>query len=229
MQGNLMFWSLPCQTPWGGTPAFLGLASRQGLRDPGKKTNWKKLQNHIFWSVQYSLNCYFTFEILCFEKIGWLACSLALVRVDAYCVAHFFTFHTFSATTTVFRTPQSCKFHLHRDFSVQQGFFPILSELIKKFVWLLRKLENTRLCWSLCSMSGTNASQPSSSIYDYRWYECHQHIYHTAPLLQSTRLARWRIWTNAAAMTIASSVKFLPLLEKVTHSIDILYREVETC
>ena len=121
------------------------------------------------------MNCYFTFEILCFGMIGWLACSLALVRVDAYCVAHFFTFHTFSARATVFRTPQSCKFHLHRDFSTPGIFFNSF-RLIKKFVRLLRKLENTRLCWSLCSMSGTNASQPSSSIYDYRWYECHQHI-----------------------------------------------------
>ena len=78
--------------------------------------------------------------------IGWLACSLALVRVDAYCVAHFFTFQTFSARATIFRTPQSCKFHLHRDFStpgifLHKGFFsPIFSELNKKFVRLLRKL-----------------------------------------------------------------------------------------
>ena len=118
--------------------------------------------------------------MLCFGMIGWLACSLALVRVDAYCVAHFFTFHTFSARATIFRTLQSCKFHLHRRFTqgifLKPGIFPILSELIKKFVRLLRKLENTQLCWSLCSMSGTNASQPSSSIYDYRSYVCHQHI-----------------------------------------------------
>ena len=34
--------------------------------------------------------------------------------------------------------------HLLRCF--MQGIFPILSELTKKFVRLLRKLENTRLC-----------------------------------------------------------------------------------
>ena len=111
--------------------------------------------------------------------IGWLACSLALVRVDAYCVAHFFTFHTFSARATIFRTPQSCKFHLHRRFTrgifLHQRFFQFFQSWLKS-LWVLRKLENTQLCWSLCSMSGTNASQPSSSIYDYRSHECHQHI-----------------------------------------------------
>ena len=164
--------------------------------------------------------------------IGWLACSLALVRVDAYCVAHFFTFHTFSARATIFRTPQSCKFHLHRDFStpgifLHKGFFQFFQSWIKSLwdscgslrthgcadhfaAWVVQTHHSPRAQYMIIDRtSATNISHRFS--------------------LQRTRLARWWIWTNAAAMTIASSVKFLPLLEKVTHSIDILYREVETC
>ena len=96
------------------------------------------------------MNCYFTFEILCFGMKGWLACCLALVRVDAYCVAHFFTFHTFSARATIFRTPQSCKFHLHRDFSTP-GIFPHKGFFFQFFQSWLKSL------WDSCGSLRTHS------------------------------------------------------------------------